>query len=122
MLTGSVPLITGGVMTSTSVVTGPSQVMTNMIYMSIQCVWTGTPTGVFKVQATNDGIITSSTIWSDLSSTTSLTLNGSQPAGGASNLMINNNATGVPWGWIRLVYTNASGSGLFNATLFMKGA
>ncbi len=122
MLTASVPTVVGGVMTGTSVVTGPSQEVTNTLYISVQCVWTGTPTGVFKIQACNDQKITSSSVWSDLSSTTSLTLNGSQPAGSSADCMFNNNATGVPWGWVRLVYTNASGSGTFNATIFTKGA
>lgn len=119
MLTFSAQLFTSGDM-SDDLTSAPQQ-MTNMLYMSIQCVWTD-GTGVLTVQACNDPKITSASVWSDLVVGTSITLNGSQPAGTSSNCMFNNNATGVPWGWIRLVYTQASGSGLLNATIFAKGA
>lgn len=123
MLTENIVLATNAVMTGTTVVNSTPVQTCDMLYFSIQCIWASTPTGTFKVQACNDASTpTSSTTWTDLTNGTSVILNGTQPAGSAGSLIFSNPALGVPWNWIRLVYTNGSSTGTFSARLFSKGA
>lgn len=118
-----IPFVTDGVMTGTTVITSAALQIPNVLYFSIQCKWTGTPTGVLKIQVCNDLKPISTSLWSDLVDTTTMILSGSQPAGSASNCMFTSIATvGAPWEWMRFVYTNASGSGVLNAVGCTKGA
>ena len=75
---------------------------------AIQAVWTGTPTGTLKLQATVNG-----TDWSDIAGTsTSLT-------GSASSWLWN--VTDILYESVRLVYTASSGTGTLNAYISKKG-
>lgn len=119
-----VPFITAGIMTGTAVLTSTPLRIPNVLYFSVQCKWTGTPTGVLKVQVNNDlATPTSATSWYDLVDTVTVVLSGSQPAGSASDCMFTSIQTvGAPWEWMRFVYTNASGTGVLTATGCTKGA
>lgn len=81
---------------------------------AIQAVWTGTPTGTFKLQASNDPVTTQwptaqtqPTNWTDIT-------NSSQAVSAAGNFMWN--ATDVMYNWVRVVYTDGS-SGASTASL-----
>lgn len=73
--------------------------MQSLLYGSLEAVWTGTLTGTFKVEGSNNN----STFYDTGTITTAAT-------GAAGGQLIN---IGFPVGfrWIRLTYTNASGSG-----------
>lgn len=86
---------------------------------SIQVIWTGTPVGAFKIegsldhQASVDGKDNSSGTWDDLG----IALN--SPAGAAGSDIADISLTGIPW--IRVTYTNASGTGTLTAWGHGKG-
>lgn len=71
--------------------------------------WTGTPTGTFAVQGSNDGAI-----FFDLTFDPALT----QPAGSAGSYGIDLNQ--FPWKYLLLTYTNASGTGSLLTTMQVK--
>lgn len=102
-------LINAGSMTGTSVITSSSQNVENLDNIGLQVDWTGTPTGTIEVQGSVDKV----TFYS-------LTFNPvlAQPAGSASGYLINLNQ--FPWPWLRVKYTNASGTGSLSVWLFSK--
>lgn len=75
--------------------------------LSIQAVWTGTPTGVFALQASFDGQQTWTTIPGAAAEFTANSQ--AQPAGGASSAVWN--WSNVPGNLVRLLYTATSGTG-----------
>jgi hypothetical protein len=95
----------------------------HLITWSIQAVWTGTPTGTFKVQFSNDiasdAIGTGVTNWTDVPSGM-FTNGGTAPSGSAGNFSISSRDH-VNYEWIRLVYTSTSGTGPCTATMVGKG-
>lgn len=77
---------------------------------SIQCVWTGSPTGTLKLQISND--TEEPTNWDDLDdSSVSITTAGSETYIVAE----------VEYGFVRIVYTRSSGTGSFGAKFVGKG-
>lgn len=88
---------------------------------SIQIVWTGTPTGDFKLQASNNAFMDNtglqenpSATWEDISGTT-------VAAGGAvGNHMYN--ASAAYYKAVRYVYTRSSSTGAATVELFAKGS
>lgn len=84
---------------------------------SIQCIFTGTPTGTLKIQGSNDvgydsnggGVVN----WSDIAGAT-IALTGAAGSG-----MFNLDAT--YYKWARLFYTRVAGSGTLTARLNSKG-
>lgn len=79
--------------------------------------WTGTPTGVLKLQVSNDSTDGNDGTWNDLPGVTF----SAQPAGGAGNCI----ATGVTltpcaFNRIRTVYTRTSGTGTLAAPFMGK--
>lgn len=95
-------------MSGTSVVTSQPIDISNYESTSIQPVWTGTPTGTLKVLVSNDG-----TNYTDIGATIP-----TQPAGSASSTFIPLYATCAKW--MKLQYTNASGSGTLSAVGLSK--
>jgi hypothetical protein len=96
-------------MSATNTITGSSNVQ-NLDNLGMTISWTGSPTGTLKVQASTDG-----TTYKDLSFTkTPLP----QPAGSADSFPLN--LHNFPWAWVRVTYTNVSGSGTLSAVLFAK--
>lgn len=95
---------------------GPTIDSSELLYMSVQIVATGSPTGVVKIQGSNDpGNSLSNTVptnWTDLTSKSkTLTTSGAfmiemfQPA----------------YRWMRVVYT-AGGTGTVTVNIFAQGA
>lgn len=86
--------------------TGTSTIYTNIIDQSrmdnigLEVAWTGTPTGMFKVMASNSGI--------NFFALTFIPALG-QPAGSAGGYLVD--MSGFPFKYIMLQYTNVSGAG-----------
>lgn len=93
----------------------------NMFGYSIQAVWTGTPTGSFKLQGSSEYVEQSNTNgyaptnWDDIAgSTYAVTAAGSNSW----------NVDGAMYNWVRLVYTDGSGgasTAVLNAIFNGKG-
>lgn len=104
----------GTVMNTT--INSPAMQLQNQMGYNIQVVFTGTPTGTFKLQASSDNSATmtaggqvpySPTNWTDIANT-------SQAVSAAGNIMWN-----VMWAnynFVRVVYTDSSG-GASTATI-----
>jgi hypothetical protein len=103
-------IITAGVMTGTSVINSTAVNISGVLGYSIQAIWTAgsTPVGVLKLQGSNDN-----SNWSDISGATS------NVSGNTGNSVFN--ASGVYYNYVRLVYTNTSGTGTLDASLVTKG-
>ena len=92
------------------VMTGTTTIYTNIIGIrqtdnqGIELTWTGTPTGTIQVMVSNSGI-----------NFYALTFDPSlaQPAGSASGYVIS--LTGIPFQYLFVQYTNASGTGTITA-------
>lgn len=84
---------------------------------SYQLFWTGTPTGVFVVQGSNRAKRDDTT---DADWTTPVPLDRPivQPAGGASNDFVD--LSGFPFRFVRIKYTNTSGTGNIFAPFHAK--
>ena len=79
----------------------------SIVLLALQAHWTGTPTGILKLQASNDGAI-----WSDI---TDSTVNVSGPGDTLYNL------SEMGYNRLRLVYTRTSGSGSIRVVANGKG-
>ena len=93
-------LVVNGDMNAASI-TGSEVPLRDIDILSIQAVWTGTPTGNLKLQATIDDVT-----WTDLSGTTVAT-------GGVAGDVIWN-VTNMAYKKIRPVYTKTSSTGVLN--------
>mgnify|MGYP000101883020 CR=1 FL=1 len=115
------------VVTNGNMATSLTSLATNINMVSIlsyTIVWTGSPTGTFSVQVSNDYIpnplgvqdapVNAGT-WVALSLSTTVA-----PAGSGSSAFIDIDTCGAAW--IRLVYTRSSGTGTLNATIAGKSA
>lgn len=98
-----------GTMTGTTAITAVATNIANLDNIGFQISWTGTPNGTFQVQCSIDG-----TNFYPLTFDPALTA----PAGAAGSFLIN--LTLLPFPWIRLVYTNASGTGALTAWISGK--
>ncbi len=113
-------IITNGDM-STASITSDVINMENILFLAVQGVWTGTPTGTLKLQGSCDtgltiaGNVTGSgvTNWTDITSATTA------PSGSAGSGFIEVKETGLKW--VRAVYTRSSGSGTLNVRFNAKG-
>ncbi len=97
---GSIPSAIQGAMASTNTIYSQIVDISRMDNIGLEVTWTGTPTGTFSVMVSNSGI-----------NFYALTFNPAlaQPVGSASGYAVNLNQ--VPFRWMMLQYTNASGSG-----------
>lgn len=122
------PIITAGAMTSTSTITSKVSNIEFLDDIGVQFDWTGSPTGTFAIQvsanyaADMNGNVTNAGTWIPLTFT-------------YWNGTINVTATSLPTSvgtpiyadlallsapWIRVQYTNASGSGTLTALIVAK--
>lgn len=85
---------------------------------AVQVIWTGTPVGDFKLQAScdqgEDEIGTGVTNWDDISGAV-------QAAGGAAGSVIINNTLTPGYNWLRLIYDRTSSTGTVSAKFNGKG-
>lgn len=123
MKSNVIQMLSGSAMTGTTVVNS-NPIRVDQIYgFAIQAFWTGTPTGTLKLQASCDsppkqtqvsnGGPDAVTNWSDIADSSY------SIAGDAGNYMWNFN--GSFYNYVRLVYTNASGTGSLSAEICVKG-
>lgn len=99
---GSVPSGTvNGVMTSTNIIYSQIIDVSKMDNQGLEVTWTGTPTGTFEVMVSNSGVN-----FYALTFTPALT----QPAASGGGYAIDLNQ--LPFKYVMLRYTNASGNGV----------
>lgn len=79
-------------------------------FFSVQAVFTGSPSGTFKIQVSND-VNSSPSNWSDLGDS-------SQAISAAGDIMWDISSAGYKWA--KVVYTRTSGSGTCNAVAITK--
>lgn len=122
MKQNTIILLSAAAMTSTTEVDSAAIPVDQLWGFAIQAVWTGTPTGNLKLQASCDAPLlttqtsngtSSVTNWTDVADTTVAV------AGAAGNYMWN--VTSAAYRFVRLVYINASGTGVLSATMSAKG-
>lgn len=106
---GSVPSgVAGGTMASTNTIYSNILDVSRMDNIGLELNWTGTPTGTISVLVSNSGVnfyaLSSPTI--------------SQPSGSASGTTVQLNQ--LPFKYMMLSYTNASGSGTLTAFIQLK--
>lgn len=102
-------LIADGVMTGTATVTSDTFNLHNLDNVGLQISWTGSPTGSITINCSIDG-----ETFYPLTFNPSIT----QPAGSAAGYLVDLNQ--VPFPYLRVSYTNASGSGVLNVYLSAK--
>lgn len=97
-------------MTGTTVLTSPVIPLEFLDNLGVQFHFTGTPTGTFAVQVSADHAQDSQGVVTVLGSWVPITLTPSPVAAGAADdIYIDLNQLSSPW--VRIVYTNASGTG-----------
>lgn len=113
-------LIANGAMTGTSVITSKAVEIINLDNVFLQLDFTGTPSGSFDVQVSSDhledqeGNVLVAGHWVSLAlSPTPIA------AGAADDIGIDMNQLGASY--LRVVYTNTSGTGTLNAFVSGKG-
>jgi len=84
-------------------------------HIGVQFIFTGTPTGTFTIECSNDyGENGSSATWEPIT-TSPATISAS---GSAGDHLISLNS--IPFGWLRAVYTFSSGTGTLNCYITGK--
>lgn len=84
----------------------------NYTFCAIQGIWTGTPQGNLKIQATVDPVGTPSPTWDDIDDTSvDITTAGSRTW----------NLTSAAYEQVRLVFTKTGGSGSITVRALLKG-
>lgn len=97
----------GGAMASTNTIYSQIMDLSRMDNLGIEVNWTGTPTGTLTMLGSTSGVN-----WPSITFNPALT----QPAGSASNYLLNMNQ--YPWKFMMFQYVNVSGSGTL--TLYMQ--
>lgn len=101
-----IKVISAGSMTGTSTINSTVMDLDQHLGVGCQAIWSGTPNGTVKLQASND--IGTASNWTDVPND-STTISGSA---GSSIWTIDP----VEYRWLRVTYTNTSSTGTLNAT------
>lgn len=101
--------VVGGIMTGTNSISSESTDIRNQDNVGLDISWTGTPVGTISVQCSVDNVT-----FRDLTFDPVL----AQPAGSAGGYLVNLNQ--VPFIYVRVAYTNASGVGVLLANIVAK--
>jgi hypothetical protein len=119
-----------GVMTGTNVITSTVSNIIHKDNVSVQLDWTGSPVGNFQIQVSNNykpSLQQSEGYGAPNNGTwTPLYVSNDQTAAAAINIPtsagnpITLNLTQLAWGWLQIVYTNTSGSGILTAITLAK--
>jgi len=108
-IVGPTVLMTDGVMAGVAVISAKELNMSSLLYGALEAVWTGTPTGTFKVEGSLDNI-------SFFDTGTATT-----PAAGAAGSQLINFGFPIGFAYMRLTYTNTAGAGLLTVRGIGKG-
>ncbi len=115
-----VQIVTNGDMSGTLTINSAITDLNQQYVYSIQAVYSGTPVGSLKLQASNDIVTLGAgggqpaiTNWTDISGST-------VGISAAGNYLWN--VSNFGYRWTRLVYTQTSGTGTLNVVLNAKGA
>lgn len=107
-------------MTGTTILTSLPIPLEQIFGYAVQAVWTGTPNGIIKLQASCDIPVNNTgqggqTIvnWVDITNSPQVI------AGSSGNFMWN--VTDVMYRYVRSVYTNTSSDGVLNVNINVKG-
>lgn len=122
MKSNTITLITNGAMLNTNVIASDPIPLDQIWGYAVQAVWTGTPTGTLKLQASCDAPLFTNQTSSGLSAVTNwvdITDSPTSLIGAPGNYMWN--TLEASYRFVRLVYTNISGSGVLNAVICVKG-
>lgn len=103
-------IITNGVMTGTTVITGPTQNTQNFDNIGFQFNWTGAAVGTIAIQFSIDNINFVTVVPDYLTLT--------QPSNNAGTFLCGYKST--PFPWCRVLYTNTSSTGVLNVFQFSK--
>lgn len=112
-------LMSAGVMTGTSKISSTPLDVRTMTAVCIQASWTGTPTGSFAVEGSLDYVPSGNGSSGNAGTWTDLQAGISGPAGSTGSILVDLQRTAVAY--IRLSYTNASGSGTLTVIKSAKG-
>ena len=109
-------IFTNGAMASTNAIVSEPLNMERVDNVGLEVEWTGNPTGAFVLEASNkyDPIRNASATFKAIT----LADPPDDPAGSASGWLLDLNQ--IPFRWVRLRYTNASGTGVLNAYAFRR--
>lgn len=107
-------VISSGSMTGTATINGTTLDLDQRLGYSCQAVWTGTPNGAIKLQASDDIASSAAAVtnWTDVANS-SVSISGA-----AGNTMWSGDP--VDFRWLRVTYTNTSSTGTLNATCGFK--
>lgn len=108
-------LIAAGVMTGTTVITSGWVSCLDFQQLSFQAQWTGTPTGAFSFEVTNDLDPAVKTVAGATVLTPPASFSAGNPAGALGSFGFE--FSPLPYRWVRIKYTNASGAGSLNVAL-----
>ena len=115
------PIITNGDMSGN--INSQGMDFNQIMLYSVQAVWTGTPSGILKLQLSNDivnPVIGSIGQANEVVNWTDYTGSPQTLSGSAGNFVWNCIYPG--YRWMRLVYTASSSSGTLNVIVSAKGA
>lgn len=120
-------IFTAGVMTGTTAINSSAVWLGHIALVGFQVYWTktgGTLTGTFKVQVSNDDVPNASgqalpntaiiTNWTDVPNATLAVVDAASGTGLITLI-------DTPYKWARVVYTNATGTGLVSGRFNAKG-
>ncbi len=119
MKSNVISLVSAGAMTGATTINSSAIPLEQIYGYAIQAVWTGTPNGTIKLQASCDvpaqtpttaGVPTN---WTDIADTST------SIAGTSGNQLWNVN--GCFYRYVRLTYTNTSSTGSLSALMSVKG-
>ncbi len=122
MKTNTITLLTDVSMTGTTTITSDPLPLDQIFGFAVQASWTGTPEGVFSLQASSQSPMGSQvgsggpdpiTLWDTIAGSAA------SAVGSSGSFMWNVNT--AFYRYVRLVYTNTTGTGLLSAIVSVKG-
>lgn len=108
-------LFSAGVMTGVAVLTSGWVYCLDQQQLSFQAQWTGTPTGVFTFEISNDADPNVKTVVGATALTLPAAFTGGNPVGAAGSFGFEFGP--LPYRWVRMKYTNSGGAGALNVAV-----
>ena len=123
MKSNTIQIITNGAMTGTAVINSTPVPLDQIFGYAVQAIWTGTPNGTLKLQASCDAPLNTTqtsnggpdavTNWTDIADSSDMI------SGSAGSYMWN--VDGAYYRYVRVVYVNTSSTGVLNVQITVKG-